>query len=223
MRRMIAALGLILLLASPAMAQAPAVSEGLVVTVCGTASTAVPAAGQPYPVTVDGTGVLCVNGDGGFVITSSITRIADHTAYSIGDAISNSTTVPTTGGFTFTGACRASGGTGVITDIIITDSDDAATILQPTLFIYNQAVTAINDNAAFAVTDAEARTMVAKIIGTILLDDGAQDDLALTNLNINYNCVGSANLRWLLRADNAYDPAANSGVIQVMIKGRWTN
>lgn len=159
----------------------------------------------------------------GFVITSTITRIADHTAYTAADAISDSTTTPTVGGFTFTGACRVSGGTGVITDIIITDSDDSTTDLQPSLFIYNTAVTAINDNAAFAVTDAEARTLVAKIVGTILLDDGAQNTLAITGLNINYNCSGSANLRWLLRADNAYDPAANDGVIQVMIKGRWTS
>ena len=60
--------------------------------------------------------------------------------------------------------------------------------------------------------------------GTILLDDGnLNSTVALTDLNINYNCVGTANLRWLLRTDNAYDPAANSGVIQVMIKGRWTS
>ena len=83
------------------------------------------------------------------MITSSITRIADHAAYNVADVVANSTTVPTAGGFTFTGACRASGGTGVITDIIITDSDDATVKLQPTVFIYNTAVTAVNDQDAF--------------------------------------------------------------------------
>ena len=60
--------------------------------------------GQFAPVHVDANGNMktVTQNETGFVITSSITRIADHAAYSIADAVSDSTTTPTTGGFTFT-------------------------------------------------------------------------------------------------------------------------
>jgi hypothetical protein len=150
-------------------------------------------------------------------VDATITRIADHLAYGAGDVISDSTTVPTVGGFTFTGACRVSGGSGIITDIIVTDTDDAVTALQGKLFIFDQAVTAVNDNAAFAVTDAEAQTLVTAQTFTIT-DIGNQGQASIEDLAIGYTCSGSANLRFLLQASNAYDPAANSGTIKIRLK-----
>jgi hypothetical protein len=163
--------------------------------------------------TVDGT----VTSLGNFTtVSTDVTRPADTTAYAINDALSDSTATPTTGGFTFTSAARASGGSGIITDAIITSSNDPATQLQGELFVFNQAVTAINDNAAFAVSDAEIKTCVARIPFT-LEDVGNNGFFHATNLNMGFTASGSANLRFLVRVKNAYTPAS-SEVITFVLK-----
>lgn len=141
-------------------------------------------------------------------ITTSFV-IGDSAAYAINDAISDSTSAPTAGGFTFTSAARASGGSGIITDLIVTSSADAATLLQAELFIFDSSVTAINTNAAFVISDAEALTAVAKIPFT-LEDIGNNGFFHAQNLNIGFTTVGSANLRFLVRAKNAYTSAADT-------------
>jgi hypothetical protein len=128
-------------------------------------------------------------------ISVDITRPADTTAYAVNDALSNSTSAPTSGGFTFTGAARKSGGSCLITDLIVTSSNDPATPIQGELFIFNTSVTNINDNAAFAVSDSEIKTCIA-ILAT---------------------CSGSADLRFLVRVKNAYTPA-NAEVLTFIIK-----
>jgi hypothetical protein len=145
----------------------------------------------------------------GFFVTVStdITRPADTTAYATNDALSDSTSAPTSGGFTFTSAARKSGGSGVITDAIITTSNDAGTLLQGEIWLFNQAVTNVNDNAAFAVSDAEIKTCVGKIPFT-LEDAGNNGFYHAQNLNIGFTCSGSANLRYLIRVKNAYTPAS---------------
>lgn len=149
-------------------------------------------------------------------ITTDVTRPADTTAYAAGDAISNSTTAPTTGGFTFSSAARKSGGSGIITDVIVTSSNDPATRLSGEIFFFNQAVTNINDNAAFAVSDTEIKTCVG-VVPFTLFDAGNNGLAHLTGLNILFTCVGSADLRFLLRARNAYTPAS-AEVITVVVK-----
>lgn len=140
-------------------------------------------------------------------ISTDVTRPADTTAYAINDAIANSTSAPTTGGFTFSGAARISGGSGIITDLWVASSADPATPLQGEVIIFDQAVTAINDNAAFAVSDAEIKTALA-IIPFTLQDMGNNDAGHVQNLSIGFTCVGSADLRFLVRAKNAYAPAS---------------
>lgn len=148
-------------------------------------------------------------------VDATITRIADHAAYSIGDSVSDSTSAPTA--FTLTGACRVSGGTGIITDINIVDSDDAVTPLQGKIFIFDQSFTNDNDNAAFQMTDADMLNLVT--IQTFALTDNTDQDVGMIeDLAIGYTCVGSANLRFGIQATNAYDPAANSGTIRVRLK-----
>jgi hypothetical protein len=158
-----------------------------------------------------------VNPQGYFATCSTdVTRPADTNAYAVNDALSDSTTTPTTGGFTFTGAARNSGGSGIITDAIIATSNDAATQLQGEIMIFNQAVTAINDNAAWAITDAEAKTLIGKIPFT-LEDIGNNGWCHVQNLNIGFTCSGSANLRFLVRVKNAYTPAS-AEVLTFIIK-----
>lgn len=149
-------------------------------------------------------------------ISVDVTRPADTLAYVANDAISNSTTAPTSGGFTFANIARRSGGSVLITDIIVTSSNDPATMLQLELYIFNQAVTNVNDNVAFTVTDAEIKTCVARV-GFALEDVGSNGFQHVSNLNILATCVGTADLRFLLRAKNAYTPASGE-VITVSIK-----
>lgn len=154
-------------------------------------------------------------------VQTDITRPADTAVYAANDALSNSTTVPTAGGFTFTGAARKSGGSVLITDMIVTSSNDPATPLQGEVFIFNTAVTAINDNAAFVVSDAEIKTLVARI-PFALEDVGNNDMYHAQNLNIVATASGSADLRFLVRVKNAYTPAS-AEVITVILKGVQLN
>lgn len=148
--------------------------------------------------------------------STDVTRPADTTAYAVNDALSDSTTSPTTNGFTFTGAARATGGSGIITDAIITTSNDAGTLLQGEIWVFSAAVTNINDNTAFAVSDSEIKTCVGKIPFT-LEDAGNNGFYHATNLNIGFTTSGSANLRFLVRVKNAYTPAS-AEVLTFVIK-----
>lgn len=154
----------------------------------------------------------------GFPVTvaTDVTRPADTAVYAAGDAISNSTSAPTAGGFTLTSAARASGGSGIITDVTVCSSNDPATRLAGEIWLYNQAVTAVNDNAAMAVSDAEIKTCVG-VIPFSLFDAGNNGFAHIIGVNMMFTCVGTANLRFLLRARNAYTPASGE-VITVTTK-----
>lgn len=154
------------------------------------------AAGNPLP----GRGFMTT-------VSTDVTRPNDTNTYGINDVLSDSTSAPTTGGFTFTGAGRVSGGSGIITDAFICTSGDQALLLQGEILLFNQAVTAVNDNSPFAITDAEAKTLIGKIPFT-LEDVGNNGWFHATNLNIGFTCVGTANLRFLVRVKNAYIPVA---------------
>lgn len=151
--------------------------------------------------------------------STDITRPSNATQYAVDDALADTT--PTTGGFTFTGAARSNGGSGIITDMIITSDADAATKLQGEIFIFDRAVTAIADNAAFAVSDAEIKTCVGKVPFT-LEDSGNNGFYHAQNLNIGFTCNGSANLRFLVRVKNTYTPVSGE-VITVVAKALQVN
>lgn len=172
--------------------------------------------GDYEPLQVSG-GKLWVTSLGKFVTCSTdITRPSDTTAYTANDALSDSTTAPTSGGFTFTSAARVSGGSGIITDCIVTSSNDPGTVLVGEIIIFDTSVTNINDNSAFAVSDSEIKTLVG-IIPFTLADVGNNDAGWTSNLNMGFTCVGSANLRFLVRVKNAYTPAS-AEVLTVRVK-----
>lgn len=154
-------------------------------------------------------GALWTSPLGFFVSVSTDVVLPTSSIYAINDALSDSTSTPTTGGFTFTNAARKSGGSGIITDAIITTSADVVTLLQGEIWIFNAAVTAINDNAVFAVSDAEIKTCIGKIPFT-LEDAGNNGFYHAQNLSIGFTCSGTANLRFLIKAKNAYTPATDT-------------
>jgi hypothetical protein len=146
-------------------------------------------------------------------ITASITRPADTTAYAVNDTWADSTASPTTGGFTLTGACRTSGADGLLQGLAIVSSNDPATTLQGELWLFDSAVTAVNDNAAYALSDTDAVKLVPAgvipfTLATSQAGAGANSVYSAANLNVPYRCSGSANLRFLVKVKNAYTPAS---------------
>lgn len=99
---------------------------------------------------------------GGFttVVTSTITMSVAG-AYATGDYMGTSTTPQS-----FASAVRTSGGTGIIKSIFISDKITNANVAME-LWLFSATFTAPTDNAAFAITDAEALTVLGVIpIGT---------------------------------------------------------
>lgn len=152
-------------------------------------------------------------------ISATVTRPADTIAYAANDCWSDSTSAPTSGGFTLTGMSRASGGSGVIRDAVITSSADPATTLQGEIWIFDTSVTAVNDNAAFALSDADVLKLVCVIpftLATTVAGSGTNSASIITNINKMFTCVGSANLRFLVKVKNAYTPISGE-VLQVRL------
>ena len=178
------------------------------------------ASGKPFPIQLrTSLGVEAVS----FNVTTktSVTKSTDANAYTAGDVMSDSLSAPTAGGFTVTSAARISGGSGIITDAVITTSADVATLLQGEIWLFDTSVTAVNDNAAFVVSDTEILTYIGKIPFT-MEDAGNNGSCHVTGLNIGFTCSGSANLRFLIKVKNAYTGVA-SEVIGVMLKIIQTN
>lgn len=144
--------------------------------------------------------------------TTSVTRPADTTAYAIADTWADSTSAPTSGGFTFSNMCRASGTSGVITGATFVSTNDPATTLSAELWLFDTSVTALNDNAVFsAISDTDAVKLVGVIPFTLSsTGDGsdANSYYTVTGLSIGYTCVGSANLRAMIKVRNVYTPAS---------------
>lgn len=156
------------------------------------------------------------------VVTCStdITRPADTTAYAANDALSDSTSAPTSGGFTFTSVARKSGGSGIITDLLVMSSN-ATGGMQGEIWIFDTSVTNINDNSAFAISDSEVKTVVGKVPFTTVAD--TNNALAhVQGLSIGFTCVGSANLRFLVKVKASYTPAS-AEVLTVRIKAIQTD
>lgn len=141
-------------------------------------------------------------------VSVDVTRPADTTAYAVNDCISNSTSTPTT--FTIANAAKASGGSGIITDLVVTSDADPAIPLQGEIFLFDSSVTSPNDNAAFAVSDADSKKCIGKV-PFVLEDIGNNNFFHAQCLNIGFTCVGSTDLRFLLRAKSAYTPANGEG------------
>lgn len=179
------------------------------------------------PVIVDNFGRVWTHPIGDSVtISSTFTRPSDTTAYAANDNIETSTSAPTSGGLTLAGAARVSGGSGVITDVIIDSSADPATTLQGEVWLFEAAVSANqNDNAAFALADADVLLLIAVIpftLSSTVAGSGTNSYAHVQNLNIGFTCIGTADLRYKVKAKAAYTPIS-AEVFQVRLKILQTN
>lgn len=134
-----------------------------------------------------------------------ITRAANTTPYDINDVLASSTAE--TGGSTLTNVVRAAGKSCRLTDMVVISSAAPTIPLEGEVFLFDTAVTAVNDLAAFTVTDAERATEVARI-PFALETLGANSSCHIRNIDTSILTVGSANLRALFRVTNAYVPVS---------------
>ena len=141
------------------------------------------------------------------VTSSGLTTSA--TAYTAGDQ--------TGAQFTITGAARASGGSGVITGIQLISAAD--TIGAFDVVFTDSSITLAADNAAYAISDADA----LKIVGLVQLvgafDIGNNRIAQAFNLAIPYVCSGGTSLyaSLITRAAIAATPFAAGTDIQLNI------
>jgi hypothetical protein len=105
--------------------------------------------------------------------------------------------------------------------MVVISDNDPATVLQGEVFVFDSSVTSANDNAAFTLSDSDALKLVG-IIPFTLEDIGANHAYHARYVNLPYTCVGSANLRFLVRAKNAYTPAS-AEVLTFRFKVAWTD
>lgn len=183
------------------------------------------ASGKPLPVQLrgsDGTdrsnAVLVVGN--AVTVTTDITKSTTTTTYTVGDNWADSATAPVAGGYTFTGCGRASGGSGIITDAVVSCSVGPALPLQGEIWILDGAwATNDNDNAAFTCVDADVLLLVGVIPFNLAPSAvGAANAYAhVQGLQFGYTCVGSANLRFKVKVQNAYVNTA-SEVLRCRIK-----
>lgn len=95
---------------------------------------------------------------GGFTTVSNSTVVMSVAGvYATGDYIGTSTTPQT-----FTNVCRFSAGSGIIKGIVASDKITSANV-DMELWLFNTTFTAPTDNAAWAISDAEATTVIGII------------------------------------------------------------
>lgn len=154
---------------------------------------------------------------GGHTVASrvAVTRPADTAQYAVGDAWSDSTTTPTVPSFT---AARIAGGTGLLTTLTLVCAANQTTKPAFTVLVFDTTYTAIADNAAIALTDAEAARLVA-VFNVATTDWKTTNPATGASGNVvaqlapafaaAFQCAaGSQSLFVLIRLENTYTPVS---------------
>lgn len=116
------------------------------------------------------------------------------TSYSAGDQVGTLFTLPN--------AALSSGGTGIIVGVMLTDAADI--IGGYDVVFFRNSVTLASDNAAFSISDSDAKACVgiASLAGA--WDIGGNRVAQAFNLAIPYDCSGSTSLYAALLARSAH-------------------
>lgn len=159
------------------------------------------------------------------VLSAAFTRPADTNAYTAGDVVCNSTSVPAV--LNLGPAARANAGGGVIQAAAVIDGSNVATKATLELWIFSVAPAAVNDNAPFAPSDAEIANLVGVIAfpsGSIFVGNsgsGAAGNCVQQSgtVGLPYKCaVADRNLYGVLVVRNAYVPtSAETFVVNLML------
>ena len=106
------------------------------------------------------------------------------TAYTAGDQVGTQ--------FTFANAARASGGFGYIVGVTLVDAADIIGAYD--LVLTRSSITLASDNAAYAISDADALNIVALIQLNGAYDLGNNRIAQATNIRIPFDCSGGTSL-----------------------------
>lgn len=144
-------------------------------------------------------------------LSASLTRPANATAYTAGDAVTDNTPAV----LVFANASRDAGRTGSIDTLVITGSANVATKPDLELWLFDTAPAAVADNAAFAPTDAEALRCVGVIpipvadwkVGLSGADAAGNVVQTIRNIGLIYRTLTTA-LYGQLVIRNAYVPVS---------------
>jgi hypothetical protein len=157
--------------------------------------------------------LLAAIADGGAAtIDTVITRPADTSAYAAGDSWANATAGASVA--TIAGASRGASRSGLITDIMITLPVAPATALTGQLWIFNSSPTPLDDNAAWALADADLPKLVA-VVDFTMVSTGSSNGNSfchLTQLNIGFTTSGSADLFVIPKVTSAYVPSSSEAM-----------
>ena len=145
-------------------------------------------------------------------LSAALTRPADVTLYTAGDAVTDNTT----GLLLFNDAARMSGRTGSIDSARIICSANNTTKPDLELWLFSSAITATADNAAWAPTDAEMLTLAGVIafpvatwkVGNAGAAAAGNIAHAFDNLGLLYKLADSI-LYGQLVVRNGYTPVAS--------------
>lgn len=106
------------------------------------------------------------------------------TAYTAGDQVGTQ--------FTFANAARVSGGTGRVVGAVLLDETDIIGAYD--LVLTRASITLASDNAAYAISDGDAASVVGIIQMAGAFDIGNNRIAQATNLSIPYDCSGGTSL-----------------------------
>lgn len=132
------------------------------------------------------------------------------TAYTAGDQVGAL--------LTLANAARASGGTGRILGVSLLDAND---IIGPyDVVFFRASVTLAADNAAFAISDSDALSLVAVVPLSGAWDIGNNRVAQAHNLNLPYDCSGGTSLYAALitRAGHTFFAAATDLTLIVHVE-----
>jgi len=139
--------------------------------------------------------------------STTFTRPADTTAYAAKDAVGDSTSAPTV--LSFTNAVRISGGTGYVVGARINTSQTTC-VARFRLHLFRTTPTAINDNGAFTLLDANFATRLGYIDFAAMQTEGTGSTAANSqNATVRLPIVcGATTLFGLLESLDAFTPAS---------------
>ena len=142
-------------------------------------------------------------------ITVTKTRPADTVTYTAGDVVNESTSAGTV--WTFASCARTVGAGGIVqaADLIISTAQTLK--FDGVLWLFDTAPTTVNDNVAWAPTDAEMKTFIAALSFSNAgwKTGSGNGQIELKGLSDSFQCgAATTSLFGVLVANNAYVPTS---------------
>lgn len=144
---------------------------------------------------------------------ATVTRPADTNAYAANDAVSDSTSAPTK--ITFSGVAQSPGGWGYIVGAKL-ETNQSTNTARFRLHLFHTSISAINDNAAYTMLDANKAARIGYIDFPAAGTEGSGSDSAVAQavgassyLPRGFKCdTGLQAIYGLLETKDAFTPAS---------------